>query len=118
MFSILMMNEGGAYEKSTGIFTAPVAGTYLFTVQLCLQAGSNFYYGIVADNIVQTSGKFYDNDSYTCNTADAILVLRPGQNVAIKCLYGYSGVQLLYDTSHTPPRSNQWNTFSGVLISK
>lgn len=30
-----IFNKGGFYNSSSGVFTAPVAGLYIFTVQLC-----------------------------------------------------------------------------------
>ena len=36
VFTTVISNIGDAYNSSTGKFTAPVNGTYSFTVQLCV----------------------------------------------------------------------------------
>lgn len=34
VFDVVQYNAGGGYDKNTGIFTAPIAGTYVFTLSL------------------------------------------------------------------------------------
>ncbi|KAL4233764.1 hypothetical protein ACF0H5_008442 [Mactra antiquata] len=114
IFQDIMLNNGKAYDSSTGIFTVPVNGTYLFTIHICVSAGKNFIYGIVYDDILNTSGIFYDSRGNICYTGDAIMQLDVGQKVWLKCLSNGSSTDILFgDTSST---YSYWNTFSGILV--
>jgi len=46
LFQATYVNEGGAYNTSTGVFTCPVAGTYFFSVSLtkAREAGIGYAY--------------------------------------------------------------------------
>jgi hypothetical protein len=113
IFANNMLNKGEAYSNNTGIFTAPVSGTYIFMIHLCISHSKIMYYGIMVDDTVYTSGHFYDTDSQNCYTADALLVLNGGERVYVKCLSGSSG-NVLYEFSSST--YNYWNTFSGLLV--
>ncbi|XP_045199122.2 collagen alpha-1(X) chain-like [Mercenaria mercenaria] len=115
VFNKIMTNRGGAYDNVTGIFTVPIAGTYLFTSHLCVFGKKTFYYGIVVDNIIETSGRFYEDYSETCHTADAMLVLEAGQKVWMKCVAGQTN-NVLYE--YNSSSYMYWNTFSGMLVHK
>ncbi|XP_060551111.1 heavy metal-binding protein HIP-like [Ruditapes philippinarum] len=38
VFPDVLLNEGGGYDKITGMFTAPVTGLYYFSVHICHEA--------------------------------------------------------------------------------
>jgi hypothetical protein len=112
IFANNMLNKGEAYNNNTGIFTAPMSGTYIFMIHLCITSNKQNY-GIMVDDTVYTSGTFYDSATTICYTADALLVLNGGERVYAKCLYGTSGNVLFEYTSST---YNYWSTFSGLLV--
>jgi hypothetical protein len=101
-----MLNEGNGFNNSTGIFTAPAAGVYLFTIQLCTLSGQDIYYDIMTENKEIKRGFFYDSASNNCHTADGLTVLKEGHRVWIKINY----------SKKLQEGSAYWNTFSGVLI--
>lgn len=106
VFQTTMLNEGNGYNNSTGVFTAPAAGVYLFTIQLCAVSGHNTYYYIMAENKEIKRGYFFDSGYNSCHTADGLTVLKEGHRVWIKTPYS------MKLTEHT----TYWNTFSGVLL--
>ncbi|XP_053374342.1 uncharacterized protein LOC128546944 [Mercenaria mercenaria] len=107
VFKTTMLNEGLGYDNTTGIFTAPVGGAYMFTVQFCVYGGKDMYYAIVADNEEIKKGWFCDKNWNTCYSADAVAVLKKGARVQVKCSHSFSGL-----FSNT----NAWNTFSGAFL--
>ncbi|XP_060584369.1 collagen alpha-2(VIII) chain-like [Ruditapes philippinarum] len=107
VFKTTTLNEGLGYDNKSGIFTAPVAGTYTFSVQLCVDGGKDMYYAIVADGVDIKKGFFCDKDWDACYTTDTVAVLHKDSKVYVKCSYS-SNVLV---TSN-----NYWNTFSGVLV--
>jgi hypothetical protein len=115
IFAKNMLNKGEAYNNNTGIFTAPLSGTYIVMIHLCITNSKYMNYGIMVDNTVYTSGRFFDDDAITCYTAAraALVVLNGGERVYVKCLSASSGNVLYESTSSTV---NYWNTFSGLLV--
>ncbi|XP_060597908.1 uncharacterized protein LOC132751713 [Ruditapes philippinarum] len=108
VFKTTTLNEGLGYDNKSGIFTAPVAGTYTFSVQFCVHGGKNMYYAIVADGVEIKKGWFCDEKWSTCYTTDTVAVLKKDSKVYVKCS---SSSSLLVTSS-----SYYWNTFSGVLV--
>ncbi|XP_045172772.2 complement C1q tumor necrosis factor-related protein 5-like [Mercenaria mercenaria] len=106
VFKTSMLNEGHGYDNTSGIFTAPTEGVYLFTIQLCVSPKSVPQYIIVADDKYLKRGYFYDKENDSCHTADAVAILKPKSRVWVT-------------TSTNQPLQQggyYWNTFSGVLL--
>ncbi|KAL4222482.1 Complement C1q-like protein 2 [Mactra antiquata] len=111
IFGTTMYDESQSYDNSSGTFTAPVAGVYAFTAQMCLNPGSYtfIYYEIVANGKKVSNSLTYDKDTNFCNTAQSFVALDNGQTVHVSAL----------STSAVPLRQNhvyEWCTFSGILI--
>ncbi|XP_053404440.1 SCO-spondin-like [Mercenaria mercenaria] len=110
VFTTTMMNEGNGYDSTTGVFTAPVAGLYSFSIQLCTRDGGSYYiyYTFVAENKEIKRGYFRNDESYRTNSAEAVTYVNKGGSVFIKSTNGRDGT--LFQDSYC------WNTFSGFLI--
>ncbi|XP_045198942.2 heavy metal-binding protein HIP-like [Mercenaria mercenaria] len=103
-----ILNEGNGYDNTNGIFTAPVKGTYFFTVQFCTPSGDAVGFAIMSDNAEIKRGYMYDGKRNCCHSSDAFAVLSKGGRVWIKCTAPVIPVH----------SGNYWNTFSGALIHK
>ena len=108
-FTHTVYNYGSGYDHSTGVFTAPVNGTYLFTTKLCAKLHNSIYYGIYVDSVPITNSTVHGSRAYTCNTLDAIVVLNATNKVWVQSIHSTG-------TFHTD--LFRWNTFSGVLLNK
>ncbi|XP_060563842.1 uncharacterized protein LOC132723179 [Ruditapes philippinarum] len=105
VFKTTTLNEGLGYDNKSGIFTAPVAGTYTFSVQLCVNGGKNMYYAIVADSVEINKGLFADEKYIKSYTAETVAVLQKDSKVYVKCSSGSGRLS-----------AGLWTTFSGVLV--
>ncbi|XP_060584361.1 uncharacterized protein LOC132740472 [Ruditapes philippinarum] len=107
VFKTTTLNEGLGYDNKSGIFTAPVAGTYTFSVQFCVRYGKEMYFAIVADGVEIKKGWFYEEKYNKCYATDTVAELQKNSKVYIKCSVRSS--LLVFS-------SDYWNTFSGVLV--
>ncbi|KAL4226081.1 hypothetical protein ACF0H5_014069 [Mactra antiquata] len=108
VFESIIQNEGGGYDKSNGIFTAPVAGVYQYNAQLCANKEGNLEYAIDVGGANIISGEFRaasDSDDEKCISFSAAYLTAKGQEVSVEghnCPLDAGNDDLLY--------------FSGVLI--
>ena len=107
VFSSVLSNIGGAYSASTGQFTAPVDGTYGFTIQFCLYK-KVVQFSLVLDGNDVAALEDYNDNHYSTASTTVPLLLNQGQKVWVRsrsscspCLYQHSTC---------------WNRFSGILI--
>ena len=110
VFSSVISNIGNGYSSSTGKFTAPVNGTYSFTVQLCVTNDHGAYFGLVLDGTTVTNFHDYNYNGATTSSTTVPLFLKQGQKVWVTPTSGCS--DCLYYWSYC------WNRFSGSLIHK
>ena len=111
VFSSVISNIGNGYSSSTGKFTAPVNGTFIFTVQLCVHTNSYANFGLVLDGTTLTYFYDYDHAYYTTSSTTVPLFLKRGQKVWVTLTYG-SCSRCLHEWSDC------WNRFLGSLIHK
>ncbi|XP_053405009.1 uncharacterized protein LOC128558819 [Mercenaria mercenaria] len=109
VFPTTALNEGDAYDPRSGIFTAPINGTYMFNVIFCLSSGKNLYIDIMVDDTKTAPVIFRNSANNACHSAVTVEVLTTGQRVGIQVLYTQSGNVIDQD-------SGRWNTFSGTLL--
>jgi len=102
-----MRNYGNGYDFNTGIFQAPVAGSYIFTVQLCPLVNRYIVYNIMVDGKADTLHSHVDSKVKVCSTSDTIVLLKAGSRVWVEILNG--GAEILED-------GHRSQYFAGVLI--
>ncbi|CAG5898204.1 unnamed protein product [Menidia menidia] len=109
IFNQVMVNQGSAYDKNTGVFTAPVAGVYQFVyaAQLCRGPHNNLWYFMVNDAERMLCHAQVSGGDTTLNTCYYMEELKEGDRVWIKQLEG--SCAWASTTSKTI-------TFSGVLL--
>ena len=112
MFQEIVQNEGKGYNKNTGIFTAPVTGTYLFTVQVCLYVNKGLSLSIVANGTTITAGFFGEWDwSGVCYSTDGLAFIQAEEEVKVLATNPLSGSVIIPDYA-----DQNWSFFSGVLL--
>ncbi|XP_062596067.1 complement C1q tumor necrosis factor-related protein 3-like [Saccostrea cucullata] len=109
VFPTVITNEGNGYNPSTGIFTAPVGGTYVFFVNVQSYERQYIYVDIMLNGStkVRTMAYSYSSslDYYDAGPNLVVLSIQKGDRVWIK---RYSGSGYYNDGPMT--------TFSGFLI--
>ncbi|XP_052812299.1 complement C1q tumor necrosis factor-related protein 3-like [Mya arenaria] len=113
IFSEMLSNVGGGYNSASGKFTAPVAGTYLFTVSLCPIRGKSIFFNIVTKEDVVANGHTYDVAGYLCVSGNAIVQLAANDVVYVKSTYT---PDVLLQGGLKDDFDAKSNYFSGVLL--
>jgi len=102
-FGNVIHNIGSHYVNSTGRFTAPIAGRYLFTVGLWAQANANAFLSIDINSSGNYAGSHVHNTSASSGTLSVVLNLAANDYISLNCGYAIQG---------STPR----NFFSGQLL--
>jgi hypothetical protein len=112
VFTDMVLNLGESYNTDTGVFTVPLGGIYLFTVQLCVYNNKQINYGLVVDNVYMDVARYNDNYSdVVCNKLTTTISVKSGNKVWVKVKYRSSSGNILYHSN-----IHYWTSFSGVLI--
>ena len=107
-FPNVLLNEGGGYDKNTGVFTAPVGGLYQFSVHICNQPGHYMVVAIVHEDTNIAITTEYENNSNSCNSVMVPLIMKKGGRVHIKSTYEHSKLNTYI--------AHRWPSFTGVLL--
>ncbi|XP_053390925.1 uncharacterized protein LOC128553774 [Mercenaria mercenaria] len=112
VFSTTHFDVGSNYNNESGIFVAPVAGIYMFTLHLCLTVNKYIHFEIDTTKGPTLTGRFINDSSsyYGCQTATAVAELGIKEHVWIKSGTSFSTGTLWKSASIR-------NSFSGALIS-
>ena len=106
IFNSVILNVGNGYNPSTGVFTSPVAGTYVFYVTAVEYIKQYLMVDIVLNSLskVRTIGE--SNASYQTGTNMVVLNLQKGDSVWVRHASGKG-----YYTNSVPI-----TTFTGLLV--
>ena len=106
VFDVVILNLGNGYNPSTGVFTSPVAGTYVFYVT-AIEYNKQYLYADIVLNSVSKVKLVGDNTAgYQTGTNMVVLNLQKGDSVWVKHVSGQG-----YWSTSVPA-----TTFSGFLI--
>ena len=115
-FKNVVLNVGGAYDETTGIFTSPVNGTFMFSIQTAtwISHWGRFQLVVDASSNVILSIAHNSTAAHTASTSGTVAhVLTEGQKVWLQFQYNSGTTQVLHESADYA--SNQ---FSGVLVHK
>ena len=112
VYDVIVMNEGSAYDPETGIFQAPVDGTYMFAVTACAPNGGFFSLNMVKDQQMVIGELRSGDDTYKdCNSE-------------VSTSYMIAGSTLWVERSNNTNDKNvpglletvYWNSFTVALV--
>ncbi|XP_052787701.1 complement C1q-like protein 2 [Mya arenaria] len=102
------INQGNGYSATTGKFTAPVQGLYMFFMHTCTNTNKYGYLQIVKDGLNLIANDQHETTGITCSSSQVFVNLDIGENVWVQCTV--IGSQLYHDEAH------RWTSFGGALI--
>eukprot|EP00105_Crassostrea_gigas_P042079 XP_019926227.1 PREDICTED: uncharacterized protein LOC105336352 [Crassostrea gigas] len=106
VFPHVVTNNGNGYNPSTGKFTAPTDGTYVFFVTVNTYGSNYIYLDIVLNGLQKVRTMSHNSANYMTGTNMAVLQLYTGNSVWVSRSSGQS-----YYTDSVPI-----TTFSGFLL--
>lgn len=107
IFDVVITNTGNGYNPSTGVFTSPISGTFVFYVT-AVEYGAQFLgIDIVLNSVSKVRAYGHNAASYQTGTNMVVLELQKGDSVWVRYVDGKG-----YHSEGVP-----LTTFSGYLIS-
>ena len=106
IFNSVILNVGDGYNPSTGVFTSPVAGTYVFYVSAVEYLSQYLQVDIVLNSVSKVTLLGESAAAYQTGTNMVVLNLQKGDSVWVRHASGKG-----YWSTRVPA-----TTFSGFLI--
>ena len=104
------LNRGSHFNASTGLFTAPVSGMYVFAATIMAGADAAYAWWKFSINGAATGGVHHthtnSSESYRTLSGNAIFQLSQNDTVGV-----YMGANTAYSSGPNP-----WSSFSGYLL--
>lgn len=111
VYTTIGQTIGDAFNKDTGVFTAPVNGTYLFSSQICTQGSKWGAVEIVVNGErVHSIANYNGATSQTTTSGTTVQRLEQGGEVWVQQDADYGTGYYFDGTTYS------WNQFSGVLL--
>lgn len=107
VFSSALLNEGAAYSTTSGKFTAPVKGLYLFTAHLCNKHAMYMIFSIFLDEAELAVTTSADTSVSLCSSVSALSMVEVGQQITVRGAY---------DSSELYENEYHRGSFIGVLM--
>lgn len=108
-FEDIELNAGDAYSLTTGLFTAPVDGLYMFALHVCCRCSDSVElcgFGFLSYNISLGGGVALRNDDKTiCATGFGLGKLKAGTEVSTLTI-----------SIEIDEQFSDWNYFTGALL--
>ena len=106
IFNSVILNVGNGYNPSTGVFTSPVAGTYVFYVTAIEYSTQYLLVDIVLNSVSKVRLEGNNSATFQTGTNMVVLNLQKGDSVLVRYASGKG-----YYTSSVPI-----TTFTGFLV--
>ncbi len=87
VYDVVITNVGNGYNPSTGVFTAPTAGEYVFFVNVQSYNTLTIYVDIVLNGTIKVRTMAYTGE-FTAGPNLAVLTLQKGDRVGVKHFSG------------------------------
>ncbi|XP_061167826.1 C1q-related factor-like [Saccostrea echinata] len=86
IFDVIKTNLGNGYSKYSGTFTAPAAGTYVFTWTINTSPGGAHYLNLLVNGDIAggTLTDTEDTNDFDSDSSTIVLVLNKGDNVNMR----------------------------------
>nr|XP_034332411.1 uncharacterized protein LOC105345560 isoform X2 [Crassostrea gigas] len=108
VYDVVITNVGNGYNPSTGVFTAPTAGEYVFFVNVQSYSTQSIYVDVVLNGVTKVRTMAYNgggSEYYEAGPNLVVLTLQKGDRVWVKH-YSGKGYQI----------NGPITTFSGFLL--
>ncbi|XP_063411048.1 cerebellin-2-like [Mytilus trossulus] len=109
VYNTVVTNVGNRYDKSTGIFTPPSDGVYIFSWTVLAHNGKHFLtcLSLNGKQIAKNYTGAHTVGNHISSSQNAVLEIEKDDKVFVKVLEGYTGQYMLGDS---------WSTFSGYKL--
>ncbi|KAL4228033.1 positive regulation of adiponectin secretion [Mactra antiquata] len=105
IFDNIFTNDLSGYSSSTGVFTAPINGTYFFTATVMSHTGEYLETEICLNGVSLVHMYSYDTH-FEQGTNSVVLVLKSGDKVWVRH----------YNTQGSKAYGYHWSSFTGFMI--